>query len=351
MVGEPDGIDLAQVILDAAPTPRRTVEAVWMPNAEPGAVRLVRDAVLDALRRPAETAALMRQAIRDTQQTASRVASVAEGLASSVLSPVRRDTASPLHARIGEQRRIAIARTALADYRTVRAAFGGTVNDVVLAVVAGALRGWLVFRAQPLPAAAAVRALLPVGVIDPDDATRGRVQPLLVDLPVGEPDPVVRLAQLRYAMATHQASGRALGADRLAGLHGFAPPTLHALGVRAASGLARRMYSLVVTNMPGPQFPLYAAGARMTEMFPVLPLSEGQALSVGLTSYDGGVYFGINGDRDAVRDIATVADLIEESLAELVSAALSSRGVLRPSTIAHPRRARPGAPSDRKDRP
>jgi hypothetical protein len=157
---------------------------------------------------------------------------------------------------------------------------------------------------------------------------------LLVDLPVGEPDAVLRLAQLRYAMASHKASGRAIRADQLTRLRGFAPPTMHALGARAANGLTRRMFDLVVTNVPGPQVPLYAAGARMSEMFPILPLAPGQAVSVALTSYDGGVYYGLNGDRDAMPDIGTLAQLIEESLDELLAAARGERA------SATPRRAR-----------
>jgi hypothetical protein len=126
-------------------------------------------------------------------------------------------------------------------------------------------------------------------------------------------------------MASHQASGRAIRADQLTRLGGFAPPTLHALGARAATGLTRRMFDLVVTNVPGPQLPLYAAGARMSEMFPILPLAPGQALSIALTSYDGGVYYGLNGDRDAMPDIATLAQLLEEALEELLAAARGDR--------------------------
>src|SRR5207249_2417964 len=103
------------------------------------------------------------------------------------------------------------------------------------------------------------------GVLPDRTILTARVRPLIVDLPVGEPDPVLRLAQLRYAMASHAASGRAIGADRIAALQGFAPPTLHALGARAAVGLTRRMFSLVVTNVPGPQLPLNASGARLIE--------------------------------------------------------------------------------------
>jgi diacylglycerol O-acyltransferase / wax synthase len=332
IVGEEDGIDLAQVILDAAPAPRRTVGAIWMPEPEPGSIGLLYDAVRDIVRRPLAAGDPVRGLSREIGRAAGRVGSVAGGMVSAVGAVLHRSPPSPLQVQLSEQRRMAVARTRLADYRRVRETFGGSVNDVALAVVAGALRGWLLSRAEPLRPATAVRALVPVSVADAQErrdhpagrnlapSTAGRVRPLLVDLPVGEPDPVLRLAQLRYAMASHRSSGRAVSADRIADLSGFAPPTLHALGARAANGLARRMFDVVVTNVPGPQLPLYAAGARMTEMFPFLPLSPGQALSIALTSYDGGVFYGVNGDRDGMRDVAVVADLIEESLAELVTA-------------------------------
>jgi WS/DGAT/MGAT family acyltransferase len=379
MIDEQKGIDLAQVILDAAPEPRRTVSPIWMPEPEPTSLDLLRDAVLDLVRRPTSLADTVREAGHDVRSAAGKVGAVTGGLASATRLVLRRPPPSPLHAELSEQRRLAIARTRLDDYRTVRDAFGGTVNDAVLATVAGALRGWLLSRAEALRPATAVRALIPMSVADsaeprgastagdhvdtsrtnhpsgrgrtdPPVEGAGRIRPLLVDLPVGEADPVLRLAQLRYAMASHQASGRAVSADRIAALGGFAPPTLHALGSRASSGLTRRMFSLVVTNVPGPQFSLYAAGARMTEMFPFLPLAPGQALSIALTSYDGGVYYGINGDRDAVRDVATIAESIEESLAELVAATETDAVVTAGDGGAAPRRgkgtaARPGTGS------
>jgi diacylglycerol O-acyltransferase len=351
MVNEHDGIDLAQVILDAAPAPRRTVEAIWMPGPEPSSLDLVRDALVGVVRRPVVLADTARGAARDVGSALGRATSLASGMVSTGKAVLSRAPASPLQTELSEQRRLAIARTRLEDYRRVRDAFGGTVNDAVLAVVSGALRGWLLSREEPLRPATSVRALVPVSVTDPADS-RGnhpssRVRPLLVDLPVGEPDPVLRLAQLRYAMASHKASGRAVGADTLVALSGFAPPTLHALGARAASGLTRRMFNLVVTNVPGPQLPLYAAGARMTEMFPILPLDEGQALSIALTSYDGGVYYGINGDRDAMRDVGVLADLIEESLAELVGA-VDAESSLRVGGVSSQRssRRRRSSPGD-----
>jgi WS/DGAT/MGAT family acyltransferase len=147
-----------------------------------------------------------------------------------------------------------------------------------------------------------------------------RVSSYLVDLPVGEPDPVVRLSQVSFSMRAHKESGQSVGADAIVALSGFAPPTLHALGARVANGISRRLFNVVVTNVPGPQFPLYAGGAQMLEMFPVVPLAKGQGLCIGLTSYNGGVFYGLNADRDVMADVDVVGSLLEESLAELVEA-------------------------------
>ena len=221
---------------------------------------------------------------------------------------------------IGEQRRFGVARTDLDDYKRVRKAHGGTVNDVVLATVSGALRAWLLSRGEAVGPSSTMRALVPVSVRT--SAERGeagnRVSSYLVDLPVGEPDPVVRLSQVSFAMKAHQESGQSVGADALIALGGFAPPTLHSLGARTASRSTRRLFNLVVTNVPGPQFPLYAGGAQMLELFPVVPLARSQGLSIGVTSYNGGVYYGLNADRDALPDVDVIGALLEESLTELV---------------------------------
>jgi len=227
---------------------------------------------------------------------------------------------------VSTQRRFAVARTDLEDYRRVRRAHGCAVNDVVLAVVAGALRSWLLSRGEPVTSHSTVRAMVPMSVRGDADVpssagTLGnRVSSFLVDLPVGEPSPVVRLHHVTHAMREHTSTGQNVGADTLVRIGGFAPPTLHALGARAASGIAKRIFNLVVTNVPGPQFPLYAAGARMLEMFPVVPLAKGQALAIGLTSYDGGVYYGFNGDRDGMPDVEVLAGMVDEALDELVAA-------------------------------
>lgn len=314
MVDGINAIDIGQVILDVTPVPRALPEDLWMPRREPGAATLVMDAVTDLVRRPTAVADTVRMGLADARSVVSKVSTAAGGLLSAAKVAARPAPASPLNASIGAQRRFAVARTDLDDYKRVRKGGaasldsgatvngGATVNDVVLATVTGAIRG--------------------------DSQSRqlgNRVSSYLVDLPVGESNPIVRLSQVSYAMKAHKESGQSVGADALVALSGFAPPTLHALGARAANSFTRRLFNVVVTNVPGPQFPLYASGAKMLEMFPVVPLANGQAVSIGLTSYDGGVYFGLNADRDAMFDVDVLGSLIEESLAELVEATSGSR--------------------------
>ncbi len=324
MVDGVAAVDIAQVLLDPAPVPRSATRETWLPQAEPGPVDLLADAVSDLVRQPSELLDTARTALLDAGTTASRALGVASGLLAAVRTASRPAPESPLNAEIGEGRRFAVARTDLDDYKKVRKQHGGTVNDVVLATVAGAVRQWLLTRGAPVRPSTVVRAMVPVSVRGGGHADDGggavghRIRAYLVDLPVGESNPTVRLAQVSYAMAAHQEAGQAVGADVLVRLSGVAPSTLHSLGARAASGWSRRLFNTIVTNVPGPQFPLYAGGARLVEMFPVVPLARGQAVSVGLTSYNGGVYYGLNADRDAMGDVGVLAGLIEESLAELV---------------------------------
>ncbi len=227
---------------------------------------------------------------------------------------------SPINTALSEQRRFTTVKTALDDYRTVRRFHGGTVNDVVLATITGAMRTWLMTRAESVHGSRTLRAMVPMGVIDSDlepTSLGTQVAGHLLNLPIGEASPVVRLHQVSYALKAHKETGRAVAADRLAGVAGFAPTTFHALGSRVAATESRRFH-VVITNVPGPQFPLYAAGAPMTESYPVQPLLPGHALSIGVTSYDGGVFFGLNADRDALPDLDVLGQCLTEALEELV---------------------------------
>jgi diacylglycerol O-acyltransferase / wax synthase len=318
-------IDIGQVLLDVAPDAPAPAPVDWRPQRPPTGAELLWQALDEYARRPSAVVDTARNVVADVRSTAARLSGVAGGLLRTARTTLLSAPRSPLNAPVGRQRRVAVARAELDDIKKVRKAHGGTVNDVLLTVVTGALREWLLSRGEPVMGGTAIRALVPVSMQD-DDAVAGnpsgnKVSSYLVDLPVGEPNPRVRLTRLSYAMRGIAQHGQSVGADSLIALAGFAPPTLHALGARAARGLSRRLFNLVVTNVPGPQLPLYAAGSRMLEVFPVVPLARGQGLAIGMTSYDGRVFFGLNAERDSVGDVVVLADLIEQQVAELVESA------------------------------
>lgn len=310
-------IDIGQVLLDVEPDAPAPAPVEWHPRRLPSGTELVAQAIDEYVRRPSSIIEKARGTAGDVRATAARLGGLLRTARSALLPAPN----SPLNAPIGGQRRVAVARAQLADLKDVRKLYGGTVNDVLLAVVTGALREWLLSRGEPVTGGRSVRALVPVSLQDDESSEGNHVSSYLVDLPVGEPNPRVRLTRLSYAMRGVAAHGQSVGADSLIALTGFAPPTLHALGARAARGLSRRLFNLVVTNVPGPQVPLYAAGGRMLEVFPVVPLARGQGLSIGMTSYDGRVFFGLNADPDTVGDVHVLADLIEQEVGELVETA------------------------------
>ncbi|SFL66627.1 WS/DGAT/MGAT family O-acyltransferase [Geodermatophilus ruber] len=315
-------VDIGEVLLDPSPDAPAPQREEWRPRRLPSGLRLVREAVGEYVQRPSVAVETARHAVTDLRSTGARLTHAAGGVVRATRSALVPAPHSPLNSTSGSQRRVAVARAELDAVKRVRKAHGGTVNDVLLTVVAGAVRDWLLSRGQAVLGSTSVRALVPVSVQGEEEAAPGsRVSSYLVDLPVGEPNPRVRLARLSYAMRGVTHHGRSVGAETLIALTGFAPPTLHTLGARAARGLSRRMSNLVITNVPGPQMPLYAAGSRMLEVFPVIPLAPGQGLSVGITSYDGQVYFGLNADRDSVGDVDVLADLIEQEIDVLVETA------------------------------
>ncbi len=325
MVDGVAAVDIAQVILDSTPSPRRTVVEPWKPVKEPSGITMVASALSDVVRRPASIVGAARSGLEDFERIVAQIGTFASGVASAAWTVARPAAGSALNAPIGEARRFATADTPLEDYKKIRRAHGGTINDVVLAVVAGGLRAWLMTRGESVTSRTTIRALVPVSVRPPADGSDdgalsgNRIAAILVDLPVGEAAPVMRLQRVSFEMAAHKESGQLLGADALVSLAGFAPSTIHSLGSRAASGLSRRVFNVVVTNVPGPQYPLYAGGARMLAAYPVVPLAKGQAVSIGLTSYDGGIYFGLNADRDAMPDLDVLAQCLADSLAELLA--------------------------------
>jgi diacylglycerol O-acyltransferase len=317
-------IELGQLILDTSPQDCEAGEDTWAPRRQPSRGQLLLDAVSETVQRPGELVENGRSAAQDAVATAEKVVGTVGGVASALRTMARPAPAGPLNVPVSGGRVFAVVRTSLDDYRRVRAQHGGTVNDIVLTAITGALRQWLLSRGSSLDGDSTVRALVPLAVRDADSGefssasfVGNQVDSYLVDLPVGEPDPVLRLQHIGHAMAEHSDSGRSVAARTLLRVGGFAPATLHSLGARAAGSFSGRIFNLLITNSPGPQQPLYAGPAKMTEMFPVIPLVRNQALAIGVTSYHGNVYFGLNGDRKAVSDVNLLAAMIEESLEEL----------------------------------
>ena len=321
MVDGVSAIDIGALILDLTPEVRETERTDWTPHPEPSGLSLVAGAVTDLVRSPATVVDNVRNTVTDARANAGKILAAVGGIAA--VARGGQAPSSPLNAPIGIARRYGTAATDLDDYKRIRKTHGGTVNDVVLATVSGALRTWMQTRGENVGRSSNVRAMVPVSTRTTDEkgSHGNRVSSYFVDLPVGEPSAVMRLHQVSYAMGGLKESSQSVGAESLVRMSGFAPPAVHSMGARLVSTVSRRLFNVVVTNVPGPQFPLYANGAEMLEVYPVVPLAKGQVVTIGLTSYNGGVYYGLNADRDAMPDVDVLASCIEESLAELLDSA------------------------------
>lgn len=315
---------LGHVLVDRTQRPPPFDEDIWVPRREPGAVELVLGAVGDWVATP-------RAQLQAVGSTVSSPLTWMGRRAFDTARAIVRGTAphSPLNTEVSQNRLFTVARGALEDYRTVRARYDCAINDVVLAVITGALRNWLLSRGEPVGSTRTVRAMAPLSVypdheLDTAGQPIGAVTPFLVDLPVGEPNPVVRLSQIAYATESHPTSTGLVDARTILTVSGFAPPTLHAMGVRVATSFAGfygRVFNLLITNAPGAQRQLYVCGAKLLEAYSVPPLLPNKAFTIGVTSYNGTLYFGVNADRKAMSDVGLVSALLDEALAELLEAA------------------------------
>lgn len=322
-------LEIGHVIADRTQKPPEFGEDIWIPAREPSDRQLVLGAIGEWIARPTSQLAALRDTVTEVATSASELAAVGRRVAD-VARTVARGTApsSPLNTRVSRNRRFSVDQHRLEDYRLVRARYNCDINDVVLAVVAGALRNWLLSRGEPVTPTTTVRAMAPMSVYpdaELDSSGPGQaiseVSPFLVDLPVGEGNPVVRLSQIAHATESHSAAASLVDARTIVTLSGFAPPTLHAMGIRVATGFSARLFNLLITNVPGAQKQMYIAGTKLLETYAVPPLLQNQVLAIGVTSYDGQLYFGINADRDAMSDVDVLPSLLRESLEELLEAA------------------------------
>ncbi|MHA7649081.1 WS/DGAT/MGAT family O-acyltransferase [Mycobacterium sp. ML4] len=319
-------LEINHVIADRTRRPPPFPEDIWIPERDPGSARLVIGAVGDWIVGPGAQLRAVGSAVAGLVTSSTQLVEAGRRIFD-VARTVARGTApsSPLNATVSRNRRFTVARGKLDDYRAVRARYDCDINDVVLAVVTGALGNWLMSRGEAVSSTATVRALAPLSVYADEqlDSTgpgqaMSEVTPFLVDLPVGEGNAVVRLSQIAHATESNPAASSRVDARTIVTLSGFAPPTLHAMGIRVATSFSARSYNLLITNAPGAQSQMYIAGTKLLETYAVPPLLHNQALAISVTSYNGTLYFGINADRDAMSDVELLPGLLGQALDELL---------------------------------
>jgi WS/DGAT/MGAT family acyltransferase len=316
------GVDLMTVLFD--PTPEAVVapheDEPWVAAREPSAASLAARGVRGLARLPFDLAARTVSAATHPGRALDEAREALEGVGEVAWAALNPAPATPLNVPIGPHRRLAFVRNELADFKLVKDTLGGTVNDVVLAVVAGGLRQWLRSRGVRTEGLE-LRALVPVSIRARDQLQDlgNRIVAMRGPLPVYVEDPVARLRVVRAAMDGLKESKQAVGAELITGLEALAPPTILAQASRLQ--FSTRLFNLLVTNVPGPQFPLYVLGRELQDLFPIAFLPENQSLAVAIISYNGSIDFGVLGDYDAMPDIGEFAEALNASLAELVAAA------------------------------
>jgi diacylglycerol O-acyltransferase len=325
MVDGVSGTDLLAMVLDATPEGSPPVPDHWSPEQEPSPSALVTQALSDMAQSPYEQARALRAATRAPRHAAAQLMLVGSGLRG--LSGLARPTpASTLNGPIGPHRRWGWASTTVDDIKRIRKATGATFNDVVLAAITRGFRDLLRGRCESVDRF--VRTLVPVSVRPREASGRAvgdgtlenRVSAMFAGLPVGIEDPIERLYVVSTQMAGLKESKQAVAGEALTALSGFAPPALLALGTRIAFRTPQRAVNTVTTNVPGPQHALYAAGRRMLQAYPYVPLAGQLRVGVAIFSYDGQVNFGVTGDYDSAADIDVLCRGIEAGMEEMLAA-------------------------------
>jgi WS/DGAT/MGAT family acyltransferase len=316
------GVDIMSVLFDTSPEPAAPTDTGerWLPRPLPSAAQLFGEAIVERATMPGELARSVRAVFRGPRRVAEGLRDAAVGVGAMAWAGLNPAPATPYNSPIGPHRRFTWVRANLADVKAIKNELGGTVNDVVLSTIAGALGKHLRRRGHNTDGLE-LKAMVPVSVRA--DVERGalgnRVAAMMAPLPVWCQDPVARLDIVREELKGLKSGGQAVGAQVLTDLSGFAPTTVMAQASRVMA--RQRFFNLVITNVPGPQIPLYLAGRRMTDPFPMVPLAKNQALGVALLSYAGRINFGLVGDYDLMWDLDDFADDVRESLAELAAEA------------------------------
>ncbi len=311
------GVDITNVLFDAAPDPPEPPSAPepWVASPEPSGAQVLGEALVERLTSPGEIARGVRAVFRAPRRAARAMVDALEA-AGTLAKAGLAAPSSPFNVEIGPYRRFATVDVPLDELKRIKNAAGGTVNDVVLAAVAGALGRYLRghgYSTQELE----LRAMVPISVRTDEQhgALGNRVSSYMAPLPIWCDDPIERLHEVSGTMGDLKESKQAVGASLMTELTDFAPPTIAGQAARLQS--RQRFFNLVVTNIPGPQFPLFLMGRRLEAIYPMVPLARRQAVCFGIMSYDGQVHFGLIGDYDALGDLEALAADLEASLGEL----------------------------------
>jgi diacylglycerol O-acyltransferase / wax synthase len=314
------GMDITTVLFDTSPDPAPVPEPdPWLPRPEPSAAQLLADALLERATVPAEVVRGMRAVLRGPRQVLERARDSLAALGAFAFAGGGAPP-SPLNTKIGPHRRFTWVDGDLAQFKAIKNELGGTVNDVVLAAVSLALGRFLRGRGVDTEGMQ-LRAMVPVSVrADAEHGALGnRVAAMWATLPVDCEDPVRCFEIVHEAMGGLKESGQAVGAQVLTDLADFAPPTIMSQAARLQA--RQRFFNLVVTNVPGPQFPLYMLGRPLTALYPQVPLTLNVALGIAILSYDGRLNFGLLGDFDAMPDLEQVGHDLGAAIDELALAA------------------------------
>jgi WS/DGAT/MGAT family acyltransferase len=311
------GVDITTVLFDLDPEPQGTPDKPppWLAAPEPTDTQLLSEAIKERLTSPREIYRGFRAALRGPRQVLEGIGATSKMVAAGVSAP-----GSAFNVEIGPHRRFQMVQTDLGDLKRVKDAHGGTVNDVILSIVAGGIGKYMRARGHDT-AGLELRAMVPVSVRAEEErgALGNRISAMFAPLPVWCEDPVERLHVVTREMGDLKSSGQAVGAEILTKLADFAPGTIASQAARLQP--AQRFFNLVVTNVPGPQFPLYVLGRKMESFFPMVPLARRQALCVGIMSYNGQVNFGLVGDYDAMADLDSFALDLEAAIEEVIATA------------------------------
>jgi diacylglycerol O-acyltransferase len=329
MVDGVSGVDITTVLYDAEKDPDETPVPPegWTPRPEPNDAQLLADALVERAIYPREIARGLRWIVRGPRRALRKAADAAIAAGTFAWTGIAAPH-SPFNFDIGTHRRFGWVRASLGDIKQVKNELGGTVNDVILTAVAGGLGRYMRSRGHSTEGLE-LRAMVPVSVRTAEQrgALGNQVTAMMASLPVWCEDPKRRMEIVRQSMGDLKQSKQAVGASLLTQLADFAPPTIAGQAARLQS--RQRFFNLVVTNIPGPQFPLYLMGRRMERVFPMVPLAKNQGVCIGIMSYDGQVNFGLIGDYDGMPDLDDLARDLEDSIAELIEAAGGRPGILR----------------------